>query len=562
MNPATVEVVRHALLRACDEMKFIIRRTSPSPLTYEMQDFSVAVMDENADLLGQATGIPNFLGNLGTSVRTTAEDIGGFDYFEEGDVYITNDPYRTTAHLPDVTAFSPIFFQQTLVGFAVTRVHWIDIGSAKTVGGLFSEVFPEGTFYKSVRVYEKGKPNESILRIIGANSRLPWSILGDLRAQAAACRIGEERYIKIIGKYGLMTFREAVRAIFDHGERTAREAVKKIQKGTYEATAYMDNDGIDLDKPIKIKVAVTVDNEGLLVDVDGSSGPVPGNCNCGLEQARTGARTAFMNIVAPSYFANEGFFKPLRFKVPESSIFNAKWPSGTMFSWMPVEYFIDLIHTSLSQVIPDHVAAATYGCASICHIHSYDEVERKYWVMSDTEGGGWGGMMDKDGESAMKYGDVTNPPSEFLEKKYQVMVERYELVQDSGGPGKWRGGLGVIRDYRILAPNANLFVVYERHKNRPWGIRGGSSGGMNDAYVNFGTPSQVECPKVTALPLKQGDVVRLMTGGGGGFGNPKERNAEMVKWDVLNGYVSRESAEMDYGVKMDERVKTEILVKA
>ncbi|MDA4128869.1 MAG: hydantoinase B/oxoprolinase family protein [Thaumarchaeota archaeon] len=561
MNPATVEVVRHALLRACDEMKLIIRRTSPSPLTYEMQDFSVALMNENADLLGQSAGLPHFLGNLGTSVRTTAEDIGGFDRFEEGDVYITNDPYRTTLHLADVTAFSPIFFQQTLVGFAVTRAHWIDIGSAKTVGGLFSEVFPEGTFYKSVRVYERGKPNESILRIIGGNSRLPWAILGDLRAQAAACKIGGERYNKIIGKYGLTTFREAVQAIFEHGERTAREEAKKIPKGTYEGTAYMDNDAIDLEKSIKIKVAVTVDDEGLLVDVDGSSGPVGGNCNCGLEQARTGARTALMSLVAPTYFANEGFFKPLRFKVPESSIFNAKWPSGTMFSWMPVEYLIDLIHTSLSQAIPDRVAAATYGCASICHIHGYDEMERKYWVLSDTQGGGWGGMMGKDGESAMKYGDVTNPPCEFVEKKYNVMVERYELVQDSGGPGKWRGGLGVIRDYRILGQNAKLHAVFERHKNRPWGIRGGSSGGMNDVYVNFGGPNQVECPKVTALPLERGDVVRLMTGGGGGFGNPKERDHEMVKWDVVNGYVSRESAEKDYGFKLNESTRKEILVR-
>lgn len=555
MDPATIEIIRNRLFQGSEEMKAVIRRTSPNPIIYEMLDYSVGLLSPKAELLAQSAGIPQFLGNLGLSIMSIVDDIGGFDKFEPGDIYMTNDSYRACLHLPDVTVCSPIFLKKELVGFTYTRAHWLDIASSYPVGGIVSERLLEGVIYKSVRLFEKGKPNESIMRIIHSNSRMPAQITGDVNSQVAACRTGEKRYLSTIDKYGKDTVMNCIGALLKHGENIALNAIRKIPNGEYTAEGFADNDGIDLETPIKVKVKVVVSEDGMTIDLAGSNPRCKGNVNAGIGQTITACRTAYMNIVAPNYPINEGFFRPLKIVVPEESIFRAKEPDATMFSWMPLEVAIDLIYTALSQAIPDRVDAPNYGCSCVMHTHGMDPKTGKFFILSDTEGGGWGAKPFDDGENAILFGDTWNQPVEFMENKYPVMIERYELRQDSGGPGKYRGGLGIRRDYRILAEKAGGLWVYERAIHAPWGLLGGKEAAPSDVVVNPGTPGEKSVPKQSACPLIKGDLVSFRTAGGGGYGNPLERDLARIERDLLNGYISSEHAKQFYGIETDARTR-------
>ena len=556
VDPVTVEVVRNALVAASDEMKINLARTAYSTIIYEVLDFSIGIFDAEANIIAQAAGLPIFLGNLSAAIEDGLEMIGR-DGFKPGDVIVSNDPYTTGTHLCDMTIYSPIFFNQDLVGFAATRAHWIDIGG-KGPGGWFTdstEIYQEGLRLRSVKLYKEGEPNEDVLRIIQHNIRFPESSLGDMRAQIAACRTGERRFINIIEKYGKDTVFDCIQEIFDHDERLTRAEVEKIPDGVYEAEAFMDDDGIDIDIPVPVKVKVIIEGSDMTMDLSESSKQVKGSPNSGLAAGISACRVAFKCITTPFLPVNQGSFKPLQVNLPLGTVFSAVEPAPCSTYGIPLMTLIDTIFKALAPAIPDKIPAAHYGDVCATFIYGVDPKSNRPYLHVEPEGGGWGAKSTEDGENvliAIADGDTLNVPVESVEIRHPLMIECYELYKDSGGPGKYRGGLGHNRTYKILGHEAGITITYERSKCPPWGIFGGKPGKINQVVVlqEEGGPETV-LNKATNYRLKPGARLVCLTGGGGGYGDPIERDPEIVRLDVIKDYVSLQSAREDYGVVLD-----------
>ena len=558
VDPITVEVVRNALVATADEMKINLARTAYSTIIYEVLDFSVGVFDADANIIAQASGLPIFLGNLSAAIEDGLKVIGR-NGFKPGDVIMTNDPYTTGTHLCDMTIYSPIFFNREIVGFAATRAHWIDVGG-KGPGGWFTdstEIYQEGIRFRSVKLYKEGEPNEDVLRIIHHNIRFPESSLGDMRAQVAACRTGERRFVSIIQKYGKETVFNCIQEIFDHDERLTRAEVDKIPDGVYEADSFVDDDGIEIGKPVPIKIKVKIKGSDMTMDLSESSKQVKGSPNCGLAAGVSACRVAFKCITTPELPVNQGSFKPLKVILPLGTVFSAVEPAPCSTYGLPLMTLIDTVFKALAPAIPDKIPAAHYGDVCATFIYGVDPKSSRPYLHVEPEGGGWGARPTEDGENvliAIADGDTYNVPVEAVEIRYPLMIERYELYRDSGGPGKYRGGLGHTRTYRILGHEAGITITYERSKCPPWGLFGGKPGAVNKVIVQQEEDGpETVLNKATNFRLKPKARLICLTGGGGGYGDSLERGPEMVRLDVIRGYVSFKSAKEDYGVVLNPK---------
>jgi N-methylhydantoinase B len=553
VDPITLEIVRHGLIAAADEMKINLMRTAYNTIIYEVLDFSVGLFDHNGDIISQAAGLPIFLGNLGEAVKVVSRDVG-LENFEHGDIYLINDTYTSGTHLNDMTVISPVFVNdgEELVGFTGSRAHWLDMGGRDPGGWLTdtTEIYQEGLRLRSVQLYEAGKPNRSIFQILRDNVRYADSVLGDLRAQIAAGRTGEQRFQAIVEHYGLETVKTCIAQMHDEGEQISRRAIAQMKDGVYTAEAFMDDDGVAVDQP-KVKVTVTIAGDEMTVDLTGSEPQCAGPINCGLAATISGVRVAFKCVTSPFTPVTEGDFRPLKIIVPEDSMFNAKLPAPSAVYGIILMTLCDVIFKALAEAIPDRVPAAHYCDVCAVFIYGTDPRTGRPYMQVEPEGGGWGAFANRDGENvliAIADGDTRNVPVEVLESRFPLRVERYEVRQDSGGPGKFRGGLGHYRDYLILDHDAFLTTVQERTKCPPWGLAGGKAAAVNALIVNPDTPEAESIKKVNAKPIKAGSRISVRTGGGGGYGNPFERDPELVRLDVVRGYVSQEAARRDYGV--------------
>jgi N-methylhydantoinase B len=555
LDPITLEIVRHALNAAADEMKINLTRTAYNPIIYEVLDFSVGLFDRDGDIISQAAGLPIFLGNLGEAVKVVSRDVG-LENFRRGDIYLINDTYTSGTHLNDVTVISPVFVDGggELIGFTGSRAHWLDMGG-RDPGGWFTdttEIYQEGLRLRSVQLYEAGKPNRSIFQILRDNVRYSDSLMGDLRAQIAAGRTGEQRFQGIVEHYGLETVNACIAQMHNEGERISRRAVARMKDGVYTAEAFMDDDGVSVDKPV-VKATVTIAGDEMTIDLTGSQPQCAGPINCGLAATISGVRVAFKCVTSPFTPVTEGDFRPLKVVVPEDSMFNAKLPAPSGVYGIILMTLCDVIFKALSEALLGEIPAAHYCDVCAVFIFGTDPRTGRPYLQVEAEGGGWGAFANRDGENvliAIADGDTRNVPVEVLESRYPLRMERYEVRQDSGGPGKFRGGLGHYRDYLILGHDAFLTTVQERTKCPPWGLMGGKAAAVNALIVNPDTPEAESINKVNAKPIKAGSRISVRTGGGGGYGNPFERDPERVRLDVLHGYVSREAAQRDYGVML------------
>lgn len=555
IDPITLEVIRHGFVAAADEMKYSLMRTAYNPIIYEVLDFSVGLFDEHGDMVGQAAGLPIFLGNLTPSVKQIIADVGR-DNLEPGDVYLINDTYTVGTHLNDVVVCAPIFTEdgRTLIGFAASRAHWLDVGAVSPGGWTTdtTEIYQEGIRLRSVALYKRGKLCRDVYQILYDNVRFTESVLGDLRAQVAAAHTGARRYQEIVRRYGLDTVRAAIAEMFRQAELESRRAVAAIPDGVYTAEAFMDDDGVGTEHP-RVRVTVVVEGDEMTVDLTGSQEQTRGPINCGYAATLSGVRLGFKAVTNPFSPVNEGTFRNLRLVVPDDCMFNAKRPAPSAVYGLILMTLCDTIFKALSQAIPDRIPAAHYCDVCAVFIFGTDGRTGRPYLHVEPEGGGWGATPFRDGESvliAIADGDTRNVPVEILESRYPLCVERYELRQDSGGPGRYRGGLGHYRDYRILY-DSFLTTTQERSKCPPWGLFGGLPGATNTVVINPGTERERRVQKCTALPLRAGDLVSVRTGGGGGWGDPLDREPERVRLDVIRGYVSLESAYRDYGVVLD-----------
>jgi N-methylhydantoinase B len=397
ISPVTLEIIRNALLACAEEMKIDLRRTSYNPIINEMNDFSVGIFSAEGETVAQAPGLPQFVCDIPSAIFSIADDIGGFDKFEDGDVYLTNDPYANTNHVHDVNSVVPFFMDGVLAGFACARAHWHDIGGASAAGNLTAtEVFQEGIVLRSVDLYRRGVANQAVFRVIEANTRLPDTVLGDLRAQVGACHVGAERVLAVIARYGMEVYAECVRRILADGERQALAALEEIPDGVYTAASAMDSDGVDRDVQLPIVATVTKTGGRLTIDLTGSAGAVRGGLNCNKNTSQSICRLVFKMLTTANEPANEGHFRMVDMVVPEDSIFNAKRPSATLPGFFALHTLEDVVKRALAPGMASRITGDHFGCCCPAHL-KFRGPDGGYRILADTEGGGWGGMPFDDG---------------------------------------------------------------------------------------------------------------------------------------------------------------------
>ncbi len=559
-DPFIRENIAQGLLAAADEMFYSWGRTSQSSIIYEVLDYACGLTDAKGDLIGQANGATMFLGAISFSAKAILRKFGK-ENIKPGDVFLTNDPFTGAGtHLCDVAAILPIFYEGELVSFAVNKGHWNEIGG-KNLGSWSTdaeEIFQEGLQLPDIRIYSEGVFNESVRDIIEANCRTPQMTLGDLYGQTAALRIAETRMIEILDKYGKDQVLDSMEFILENGKKIALMELGKIPNGVYEAEDLLDTDsnGVE-DIPIKVKVTIT--DEEFILDFTGSGKAVFAPINCSFYGTESGARIVYSAIVSPHTAPNDGFYEPLKIIAPEGSFLNATKPYPVSCDWEPIQILTDVVMKALASVLPERVPAGHFLSIIGTIVGGVEDKTGSTFVLCEPQAGGWGAGYCKDGESglvAVCDGETFIVPAEVCEFRYPIRVEQYAL-NPATGAGEFKGGHGLIRDYRILNSSAECTTIASRHKIAPWGYADGKDGSINDVQIIRESDGTVKSAATWSHePLIENDLVRLISGGGGGYGDPMKRPVEKVLEDCRNDYITIVEALEDYGVTIDENKET------
>jgi N-methylhydantoinase B len=556
----TIDIIRHALQSIPDQIEVDITRTAFSPLIYEYKDYAVGMVDAKGLLICQGKGgLPIFLANVLGLAAQDALEIYGEENIEPGDAIITNYAGKNGQHLNNVVMIDPVFDKRTnkLFAFMCVLVHWIDVGG-RYVGSSASndttDIFQEGIQFRTVKLRSRGKPVPEIYRMIEYNTRFPAAALGDLEAQVSGCFKGRQLFEELLARYGAQTVRTSIEASWEQSEAAARSAVRAIPDGRYEAESFLDNDGITLDKPIRIPVSVTVDGDRMIVDFSKISEQVKGPFNSGMYGGGiTAARTAFKYLTTPDEQTNEGSFRPLEVVLPPGKFLSAG-PTAPLARYSsPLASVMDTIIAALAPAIPDRVTAGHHSNMGSHRFQGINPRTGRLFSHLDTAHGGWGASRERDGAGPFKtlaHGDTLDVPIEAQEALYPLTVDYYAFRGDSGGAGTFRGGLGADKGYTVGAP-CSLTVTFERHGCPPWGLFGGKNGQPGYVEIERVGEARKTVLKITDTPLGMGDRVFIHTGSGGGYGPANERDPEAVVRDVLAGYVSSEKAKEIYGVVVD-----------
>ena len=553
LDPITLEVLRFGVVSITDQIDANITRTAFSPYVYEYKDFAVGLVDVDGHLVAQSTGgMPPFVADsVGTAVRDGLK-IYGRERLFEGDVVVCNHSAVQGQHLNNTVMYTPIFAgtgEKTLIGFFAINVHWIDIGGV--VSGHTTDIFMEGLQLRSIKLWSKGEPIEEVYRIIENNTRQPVDLMGDISAQLAGCLLGRDLTIALANRYGVDTFLTAIGIILDQSEAASRAAIRAMPDGVYEAETFLDNDTVT-DVPVPIRCKVIVAGDELTIDFTDIADEAAGNINSGYYGGgMTAARCAFKYLVMPREPANEGVYRPLKLILPEGKIISAR-PGSPMGGYpFPLPSVMDCVIHALERAVPDQVTGAHFGTHSGFMVHGR-RADGSRFLGHDSGHGGWGAGSTNDGAGpfrTMAHGDTRLIPMELQETILPFRVDSLELRADSGGAGKFRGGLGFRKKYVILAP-CLLQTNVDRTKFPPWGVQGGkeAKAGRVTLYKTDGTTEIIS--KVKNYKLVPGDVVVLETGGGGGWGAPSDRSLESIRRDLTRGYITPEGAELDYGVRI------------
>ncbi len=556
VDPISVEVIRAALHAAAEEMKICMLKTTYSPILNEARDFGCAIFDTEGQMIAEAVGLPLFQGHLGWPVLATIRDRGWED-IHPGDIFIHNDPYDGGGnHLNDVVMFAPCFAGDEPFGFVVTKAHWVDVGGS--VPGSMAvdttEFYQEGLRLQSLKLFQRGAENRDVWRVITANIRTETGVMKDIRAMIATCHTGRRRLQELIERYGAATLQESCRIIMTQSERRTRKALAALPDGTYQAQGWLDNDGIDLDKPLRIAVTITISGSDMQVDLSACEPQVQGPFNCGDAITISACRFVLKCFTTPHDPNDEGCFRPLQVTLPPGLIVSAQAPASVSRYFTPLLLLIELMFRALAPALRETITAANYGDHMPTIVYGLRPDSQTPFIHADLNAGGNGARADGDGESAliiMAASAVRNTPIEVSETKYPfVHYTRYGLRQDSGGAGTYRGGLGILREWMYGTAVAGTFTL-ERSVTPPWGLDGGHTGDINDLTITDADGNSRQVRKGTRVPIQAGSVVRIQTGGGGGYGDPLARQVESVQTDVLDGYCSLESAREQYGVVLD-----------
>jgi len=551
IDPATVEVVRNYFSSAGEEMHNTLVRTAYNTIIYEILDFGITLYDKDLNLIADSPGLSLFLGANDFGIKNGVERVGKGN-LEPGDIMFLNYPYWSSGHVFDVLLFAPYFREDEIIGYGAVRAHWLDLGAKDNAYILDStDVHQEGLIMPGVKIYKAGEPDEELHDILRYNSRLPNKIIGDLNAQVAALRVGERRMTEVYEKYGQETVEASIGRILDHGEELVREKIRELPDGTWYAEDFVDDDGIT-DELVKIGVDVTIDGDEFTVDFTPSDGAQDGPINVPFGVTQTTAKLVLKILTTPREPPNGGHYRPSSVVAPEGTLFHAKYPAPTFTLW-PSIHAIDVIFKALSQGIPERVASSSGADLISLMIYGEHPKSGQRFVEATNEGVGWGAFEGHDGEHALMHiseSRVKNIPTEVFEQKVPIIVERYGLRQDSGGAGEQRGGVGAERKYRFTAPVGAL-TVCKNMKTERWGVDGGHAGAKHDLVWFPGSEKELH-EGTHRDEFDAGERIVTRAGGGGGYGDPHERDPEAVQEDVKNGYVSRKAAREEYGVVITE----------
>ena len=456
VDPITMQVIRSALKAAADEMMISLIKTAHNPLIYEVQDFGLAITNHRGEMLAEGSGLPGFMGCLGPTVQSGIRTLGA-DGYSEGDILLANVPYDTGTHISDTAVYMPIFYGGKLVAFSALMAHWADIGG-KTPGGWCpdtTDIHQEGLIFDHDKLVEAGQLNKTFSRFILKNVRFPDLVNGDLNAMIAACRTGAKRYIALCERYGGDTILAAMDQVFDQSERMMRDKISEIPDGSYSASIMMDHDGVELDKPYKLAVTVSVDGDEMKVDWTGTAATVSGPTNHPFVGTVALAQTVLKSLTMPLDPMNHGHLRPLRVTAPDNTAVSPLYPAPTDSYGYVGEMIIHLMVKALSQAIPERCPAATYQMFG-CVLYRMDPRHGKPFIFIEPLDGGGGAFPHADGPNALVFvgdGNAPNTPTEVIEGHYPLRVLRHTFNLEGAGAGKYRGGLGVIREYEMLEDN-------------------------------------------------------------------------------------------------------------
>jgi len=560
VDKITIDLIMHHLEAICRHMSEVLISTSYSPIFYEARDFSTALFDKDRQLISQEIGCPVHLAAMPFAVEVAYEDFRG--NLEPDDTILMNDPYRGGSHIGDYTFVSPIFLKKELMGFACTRAHVVDSGqAAPTMFAEATEIVQEGLRIPPVKIYSQGKPVDDVLKLVLSHTRLPSWLAGDIRAAVASNAIGKKELLRVYDRYSRRIVEASVREILDYAESLVRKGISTIPAGTYKAEDQLDTDTVS-PNPYRLRVTITVKEKSMTVDWTGTDPPAKGPIN---RPKHATVGDTFYNLkclLDPKGPANAGSLRPINVVIPDSCLLNAKWP-------MPVDRgnnetsarIGDAIWQALAPAIPERVIGMTYGyCGGVC-AGGIDPRNGEPYAFWEGPPGGWGARHNKDGINAnwQTHGNVRDTPIEIMELVYPVMITMNELRIDSGGPGKFRGGLGLIREYKFIDHSPTTVAGGDRARAGPPGVFGAKPGapfrgilvkaeGREEIVLGIDENGNWHPSFRTLWNLPPNSAVRSENAGGGGYGNPLERDPELVLRDVAEGYISHKSALNDYGV--------------
>ena len=556
-DPITMEVVRNALSTIADEMALVIMRTAYSSIVRDSMDYSTGLCDREGRIVAHGLTMALHLGSFPDAMQLLVNEYG--DRIDEGDVFIFNDPYEAGGmHLPDVYIVKPIFHEGQHEGFAASLVHQIDMGGIApgSTAVYAREIFQEGLRLPIIKMYERGEPNETFFKIMGLNTRMPDKLAGDMRAQIAACKTAETAFAKLVGKYGSENFQRLLDDLHDHAERVMRAEITALPDGEWSFTDYLDGLGED-PEPLPLKVSIAIEGDRMTVDWAGSAPQVPGAINCPSPFVKSAVHLIVKCIAGRDIPNFEGYLRPLDIILPEGTIVNPVPPAAcaarAIIGWRAIDALLGVF----AQIVPERVPAAGEGGVTFPTFSGFYEGRR--FVCSETLAGAWGGMQGRDGQFGIPNpgGNLTNQPIEMIEAQYPIEIQQYGMVENSGGPGEFRGAPAFVRQYRMLAEETHIVMRSDRRAVLPYGLDGGCPGTPSWNIVNPGPEQRIE-PVMPMEPivLVRDDVFRHISAGGAGYGDPMKRDPSRVLADVIDERFTVEYAMAVYGVVIEEKELT------
>ncbi len=552
LDPVTREVIRNYLASAADTMAVTVVRTARSAVVKDGMDFSTAIFNADGDQVAQGLTLPFHMGAMQPALNGVLAKFGREDV-RPGDIFANNDPYEGASHLPDIFLFKPAFADKTLVGWTCVIAHQTDIGGRVAGGNACdnTEIYQEGLRIPPIKLYDRGILNTAVWRILEKNVRVPDIVLGDVLAQVAALHQGEKDLLALVENYGLDLFSNYMTDIIDYTERLTRAEIEDLPNGSWEFTDYIDEDGISPD-PIAIKVTVSIEGDEMLVDFTGTSKQAKGSINPNFAFTKSAVYAVFKCLTNPNITANTGFFRPIKVEAPEGCFVNPQHPAPMAARGLGGFRVCHAVFGAMAKALPDRVPAAWGGGDVGVSFGGYYPDGKAFVFLEFNNDGprGGGPWMDGADGSAAPITNMANTPIESIESDQPLLITKYGYMPDTAGAGEFRGGLGMIREYQVLADEAMVQIRSDRTKFLPWGNRGGKPGSRTYSILNPDTDHKV-LPSKFLTWLKKGDVYRLIQAGGGGYGDPLERDPDAVLEDYRQGKVTADHAAKEYGVAID-----------